>query len=200
MRLSSAILAIMLAVTAAHAAPQPPPGHGGPAGARGGCPMMGMPRAQAGRGGHGAMAAVMAPVRLLLMHRDMLNLTDDQVSRLTSLHAENQKQMARRLADAYAAHIDLMQALTRPDPDRRAVETAVRALGQAVTEFMLTQSRAYVDALQVLTPAQRQQFQRMASLHASGQCPQCRGMMGGMGGMMGGMAPPTAPPPAEGNP
>ena len=76
--------------------------------------MMAMSRAQAGRGGHGAMAAAIAPVRLLLMHRDMLNLTDDQVSRLTSLHAENQMQMARRLADAYAAHIDLMQALTRP--------------------------------------------------------------------------------------
>lgn len=200
MKLASIVFAATLAATAAFAAPGPPPGGGAGHGAGGGCPMAAMGGGHGGRGGPGAMAAIMAPVSAVLMHRTMLNLTDEQASRLATLHAENQKAVARRVADAYVAHIDLMQALTRPEPERRAVEAAARTLGQQVTEFILTQSRAYLDALQVLTPAQRQQLQRMVSLHTAGGCPGCpgmmRGMMGGMmGGAMGGQAGGTATPP-----
>jgi len=143
------------------------------------------------------MAAVADPVGAILMHRQMLTLTEDQVNRLNALRLDNQKQLIRRGADLMVAHLDLMQLLNQANPDRRRVEEATRDMGRQLTEVMLGQARAYLDALQVLTPDQRQQIQRMIAAHGPGGMMGCPGgMMGGMGGMMGGMGGPGGATPA----
>lgn len=118
---------------------------------------------------------------MLLMHRDDLSLTADQVQRLQAIQADALKADIRRRADVQIAMVDLMQLMQQPTPDRGKIDNAIRDVGRQVSDLAIAQSHAFLDARNVLTPEQRQ---KLESMHAR----MMRGM-GGMGGPMGGMGP-----------
>ncbi|MBI3946921.1 MAG: periplasmic heavy metal sensor [Armatimonadetes bacterium] len=191
MRAWSVAASLVLCAGAALAAPAPgapgPGPHGGQPGMGGMHGGMGGMRAAPGRmGGRGI--GMGSPAAMLLMHRQMLNLTDQQVERLQNIHVEAQKQAVRQMADVRIAQIDLMQLLSQPNPDRRRIEDAARDLGRRMTEVHLARVRSFLDAWDVLTPEQRQQVRSMMGPMGMGGCPMCAGMMGmgGGAGMMGG--------------
>lgn len=213
MKLWSCVAILTLCATAVMAQGAPQHGPGGPANAPapgmrgGGMPGGGMPGGgmQGGcmmgggmmgggmmgggmAGGPGRMMPMPSPAMLLLAHRQMLNLTPQQVDRLQQIQLDQQKQQIRRMADLQIALLDLMQLLRQPTPDRGRTEAAVREIGRQQTEWGLAQVRAFFDARDVLTPTQQQQLRScMDAMMGGGACP----MMGG--GMMGGMG--TAPAP-----
>ena len=192
MKLWSTAAALLLLTGAVLAAPAPrrprggrPPA-AGPMQGRMGYPLAGM----GGPMGRHLGAGIPPYAGVLLMHRQMLNLTDDQVRRLQAMQADQLKQQIRGVAEARIAGIDLMQLLQQPNPDRGKVEAAVRDLGRRATDIGLAYVRGMLDARGVLTDEQRRMVASMGPSLMQ-PCPMRGqmmggGMMGGMGGMGGG--------------
>ncbi len=199
MKMTVALLALVVAAGSAQAAPAP----GGPGGKGGRGGMHGMGRMQGGPGG----GMPFSHAAMIIAHREALSLTEDQVNRLQTIHLNSTKEMIRRGADIRIGYIDLMQLLNQPTPDRGRVDNAVREIGKQMTDLGLSMVHNHLDSMNVLTPEQRQRVQGMMPC-GTGGCPM-GGMMGGMhggmgGGMMGGhgggMGTPAGPAPAPGAP
>jgi len=213
MKMWSVIAVTALAAQAAWAAPGPggprPGGRmagpgaaaaGMPGGrAMGGCPMMGGMMGMAGRGMRGMGGPAGTPMgippvaAMLLMHREMLGLTDQQADRLRAIQGAQARQQIRATAEIRVAQMDLADLMMQPAPSRTKVEALIRDIGRRMTDLQVANANAALDALAALTPQQRDQVLQMAR---SGGCPMM-GAMGAPGSPMGGAATPPAPAPVN---
>jgi Spy/CpxP family protein refolding chaperone len=103
----------------------------------------------------GAPGFMMYSPDRLVDRREVLKLTPDQVSRLEALAQEERR--ARDPADSAArAHEEQLATLwDAPQPDVRAIETHLRAAGEARQTALVATARAAARAKAVLTPEQQ---------------------------------------------
>lgn len=103
----------------------------------------------------GGMKAKTDVASISLSLRESLDLTADQVTRLTTLQASSQAEMMRHMV----AHTEGMQSAAviteSAVPDLPAYETALRAAANHMVLEHLAMARADADARAVLTPMQR---------------------------------------------
>ena len=130
----------------------------------------------------GLQTAVQA--QALTRLKDQLGLTDEQVSRLEKLRADHQTAAQKARAEMIKAEAELRSLKVSPDRDMRAMEAAIKKIGDLRTAQQIANLRNREACLQVLTPEQRE---KLKTLQGTG-----RGMMGlglgqgmGMGGRMG---------------
>jgi Spy/CpxP family protein refolding chaperone len=91
----------------------------------------------------------------LVNRREALNLTADQVSRLEAL-AQEERQVRSRSDSTARQHEEALPALWETaQPDIRAIETHLRAAGEARQAALLAGARAAAQAKVVLTPEQQ---------------------------------------------
>ncbi|MSR06120.1 MAG: hypothetical protein EXR93_03480 [Gemmatimonadetes bacterium] len=177
-----ALAFVATGVVSAHAqqpAPrQAPPGAPQPPAE--GQPRMQGPPGMGGPGGAGFAVGVFNP-SLLLERRDVLNLTPDQVTRLSGL--ENDLKAAREKAqtDAKPHREELQKLLQQTAPDVAQVRTHAQALMQVEQGAQLNTLVTSVQAKAVLTPEQRGRVQGWADGGGRGMGPG-RGMRPRMGG------------------
>ncbi|MFN0157994.1 MAG: Spy/CpxP family protein refolding chaperone [Bacteroidota bacterium] len=90
--------------------------------------------------------------------KEKLNLSEDQESKVEKLRTDHLKKMVQLRAKAQEARIDL-KALHRTDnPDKDAIETAIRNISGLKLEMSLAQSRHHFAVREILTPEQRKVF------------------------------------------
>lgn len=93
--------------------------------------------------------------------RRELGLTEEQSKRLHQLGLEARRNSIRRRADLETKRLDLRELLRAEQPDRAAIDRAVRELA----ELQAAQMKAGIDlrlgAQEVLTPEQRQQLRQL---------------------------------------
>jgi len=139
--------------------------------------MMGPGRMQGGAGAMGAMGATgmhdmamtepqgapmtgpMGPLRgfapaALLAHRAELELSDDQVSKLTALQQRADSAAAQAHMPAHAAMVGLQQALAAERPDVDEVRRLFEAHQTAMGNVQWANAEAALEARGLLTPVQ----------------------------------------------
>ena len=144
------------------------------------CPMCGM----MGMGG-------MLPGQMLLMHADMLKLTDDQIQKIRNIQPDFRRQQVRTGADIQLDQIDLQQELMKDGPDAAKAERLIRHINQLQADQQVAAMKASIAAKNVLTPEQRQMCSSMMKMKMMG--PQMPGGMQPMGPPGG--TPPMPPAP-----
>lgn len=123
---------------------------------------------------HGAMAGP----ALMLVHREALALTPEQVQRLEVLVATQRRALEQLMPEAMRAMADLMAAVSG-DIDVDAARAAHDRLARVHSEMMVATLQTMRDARQTLTPEQLTRWDAMIG--------QMGGMMRMMGPMMGPM-------------
>jgi Spy/CpxP family protein refolding chaperone len=128
----------------------------------------------------GAMrGGVMPGPAMMLIHRESLGLTPEQVQRLEVLAATQRREMERLMPEAMKAMADLMAAASG-EIDVKAARAAHDRMARIHSEMLVANLQAMKDARETLTPGQRTRWDAMLS------------QMGGMKGMMGSMMGSTA--------
>jgi Spy/CpxP family protein refolding chaperone len=115
--------------------------------------------------------------------KDRLGLSDEQVTRLERLRTDHQTAAEKARAELIKAEADVLSLRVNPDRDLKALEAAIKKVGDLRTAQQIAALRNQEACLQVLTPEQRQ---KLKALQGTGNRP-----MGGralMGGRMGGRA------------
>ncbi|WP_309673124.1 Spy/CpxP family protein refolding chaperone [Gemmatimonas sp.] len=103
----------------------------------------------------GGMKAKTDVASISLSLRESLDVTADQVARLTALQASSQAEMMQHMA-AHSAGMRSAAVLTEAAaPDLTAYEAALRAAANHMVLEHLAMARADVEARAVLTPIQR---------------------------------------------
>ncbi len=90
-----------------------------------------------------------------------MGLTDDQITKMKSLHREMMKKQARFKADQKIARIDLMEIMDVKDFDLDKASAAVKKLGDMRTAQHLEMLRAMKQMRSILT---EEQFKKMRSV------------------------------------
>lgn len=133
--------------------------------------MMGQGTGMMATGGPGPM--------MLLLMRDDLELTDEQVRRLEELQESFQNETQSHMTAMMSAHQEAAQTLQGETPDLDAYQQNLQAAANIMVQLPVAMARAAAEGRQVLTPEQLERLQA--------QGPQMmRGMMGryGWGDMM----------------
>jgi len=124
---------------------------------------------------------------VLLERREVLNLSADQVSRLSTLENDFKAAREKAQADAKPHREELEKLWQQPTPDVTQLRTHAQALMQVQQGVHLTAITTMAQAKAILTPEQRGRVQGWADARG-----RMRGMMlrrfgqrGGMGGGMG---------------
>lgn len=142
--------------------------------------MMGMMES-GGMGGHMGM---MEPGPMLRMLKNELALSDGQETQLKGILYQVTKTSIKQRADVRVAELELQQLLDADPVDMSKVEAKLKEIEGLRTAFRLNLIKAHEQAKGVLSPEQRQKFERIHD-----RLPGMKGMMGegGMGrmGMMG---------------
>jgi hypothetical protein len=113
--------------------------------------------------------------------KDRLGLSDEQVSRLEKLQTDHQTAAEKARAEMIKAEAEVLSLRVNPDRDLKALEAAIKKVGDLRTAQQITGLRNQEACLQVLTPEQRQ---KVTALRGGGA-----GLLGyGQGGRMGGRA------------
>lgn len=139
---------------------------------------MGMMEGGAMMSGRGMMGMMGTNPSMLLAQRDVLELTDDQVSRLEELR-EEQKGMMKGMHQGMMAVRGQMQDVTAADSlDMDAYRKAVEGMADQMVGHHMQMASFREQVLDVLTPEQREKVQTGMQM--------MRHMMGGrgMGGAM----------------
>ena len=138
--------------------------------------MMGMMES-GGMGGHMGM---MEPGSMLRMLKTELALSESQETQLKGILYQVTKTSIKQRADVQVAEIELQQLLDADPVDMGKVEAKLKEIEGLRTALRLNLIKAHEQAKSILTPEQRQKFERIHDrLHGM------RGMMGegGMGNM-----------------
>lgn len=128
----------------------------------------------------GMMHGAMPGPALLLLHRESLALTPEQVQRLEVLAATQRRAVEQLMPEAMRAMADLMAAVSG-EIDIDAARAAHDRLARVHSEMMVAGLQAMKDARQTLTPGQLTRWDAMIA------------QMGGMMRMMGPMGPMMGP-------
>ena len=144
--------------------------------------MMGPEMMQMMGQGMGMMATGGPGPAMILRMSDALELTDDQVSRLSEIRDEFSDNRQQHMSVAMAAHQKAAQALEGDSPDFGAYEEALSEAASHMVQAHVTMAQASVQARGVLSQDQRQQLQQ--GMHMM------REMMGEPGMQRGMMQPP----------
>lgn len=129
--------------------------------------MMDMPMNQH-RVGHGQMMG-MGPMDgmddmttcMCIEHADKMGLTDDQITKMKSLHREMQKKQARFRADAKIAEIELMEIMEVKDFDLEKASLAVKKIADIKTAHRLEMLKGMKEMRALLTDEQFKQMKKM---------------------------------------
>ncbi len=132
------------------AAQQPP--------ARAGMPMPAMQQCMEMMGG--------PPAMMLLMHREQLALTADQVTRLETIRDGMQSSMSTHMEPIRAAHARAAELLRADAPDFDEYEDALEDAAEHMVAAHVAMVRMNVEAGQVLTAEQRAQLQTLQPMGA----------------------------------
>jgi Spy/CpxP family protein refolding chaperone len=126
----------------------------------------------------------MNPARMVIMMREQLKLTDDQVTRIDAIKPAdpNAPQKAQReLAETQQA---LRVAVVAADEAK--IKELCKQLGQVTEKASLLQAQEYKQIKQILTADQYKELQQMMTRPMAGRMGGQGGMGGGQGGRMGG--------------
>ena len=137
---------------------------------------MGMMGSGAMMGGRGMMGMMGANPSMLLAQRDVLELTDDQVTRLEELREKQQGMMQGMHKGMMAVRSQMQDAMAADSLDMEAYRNAVEAMADQMVGHHMQMARFREQVLDVLTPEQREKLQTGMQM--------MRHMMGGQG--MGG--------------
>jgi Spy/CpxP family protein refolding chaperone len=136
-----------------------------------------------GMGGAGARMGMMGgmnPARMVVMMRDQLNLTDEQVTKLEALKPADPNAVQKAQTELMDTQRALRTAVMADDTAK--IKELCKKIGEATEKTALFQAQEYKQIKQILTADQYKELQQMAS----------RPMGGGMGGRMGGAGGPGA--------
>lgn len=118
---------------------------------------------------------------LLICHRKMLKLSDDQVRRLEAVMAGEQKAVAKTSGDRLRAAADLVDAINN-NINLDQARAAMNRLGQLRTEAVIAHLWAWKESQKILTSEQKEKITLamtcMAGMHRMMM------MRGGKGGVM----------------
>lgn len=129
----------------------------------------------------------------LLERRDVLSLTPDQVTRLSTLENELKAAHEKAAAELKPQREELAKLLQQSAPDVAQVRTRAQAVMQAEQAVRLTTLTTSLQAKAVLTPEQRGRVQGWADGGRMGMGMRRPMMRRGPGGPDGPGAPPRAP-------
>jgi len=116
------------------------------------------------------------PPQMLLQHREALDLSADQVTRLEALQARARETARPHMQPAMQAHMAAAELLKGDAPDFQGYEARIREAADHMVRAHVAMARIAVDARGVLTTEQRGKLDELG-----------RGMMGdGEHAMMGG--------------
>jgi hypothetical protein len=129
------------------------------------CPMHeakhGAQEGQAGQAGHGSDAVHRYAPKMLLEHRDMLQLTPQQVERFEALQAQHKADCQARMARVKAAEEAAAAALQLDTPDVQLFETKSREAANLKVDCKVDMVRTGQLALAALTAEQRAHLAHM---------------------------------------
>lgn len=155
-------------------------------GKQGGMPMVGQGMMKRGMMGPGMMGNMMQQgmhggFGFYLNLKGKLDLSDEQVTRLSDMKYQYEMKAIQRKADVMTAKLEARKLKSSTDSDPKKVERAIHDVHAKVAEQEIAQYRARTQARGVLTAEQKAMLKDLA-------CPMCGGMHGDgmMGGMMGG--------------
>jgi Spy/CpxP family protein refolding chaperone len=116
------------------------------------CGMMGMGQGKMGRHG-GGMQHRMG--RMLFLDRaEALELTEDQVAKLKTIHADCRRENIRQEAEARIARLELKDLLDESNWIPAAAEKLIRKIKTLEGDLQVRHLRAVAEARKVLTPEQ----------------------------------------------
>lgn len=140
---------------------------------------MGMGEGMMGMMGSRAMGMMLSP-RVILMQKDALDLSDEQIERLESLQHRMDHGREPGMSQGHSMMQQLEKALDPENPDLETYESLLNQMADHHVQMQVQMARLGIEALDVLTADQREKVRYgMKLMH---------GMMGGM--MMGGEHPP----------
>ena len=128
--------------------------------------------------------------RHMMRHRlEALDLSSEQKTKLKSLRADGQKEIAQLQADVKIARIELGEAMHEPTIKQADVNKAVDKLNTARSKMTTIRVNNMVEMSKILTPEQREKMKEMRPAgrgRRGGWGMRHRGEMGrGMGGELG---------------
>jgi Spy/CpxP family protein refolding chaperone len=131
-------------------------------------------------GGMGGHMGMMEPGPMLRMLKTELALSEGQEKQLKDIMYQTTKTSIKQLADVRVAELELQQLLDADPVEMGKVEAKVKDIEGLRTALRLNLIKAHEQAKGVLSPEQRQKFERIHD-----RMPGMRGMMGegGMGRM-----------------
>jgi Spy/CpxP family protein refolding chaperone len=136
-------------------------------------------------GGMGGHMGMMEPGPMLRMLKTELALSEGQERQLKDILYQATKTGIKQRADVRVAELELHQLLDADAVDMGKIEAKLKDIEGLRTALRLNLIKAQEQAKGVLSPEQRQQFERIHD-----RLPGMRGMMGGSGlGRMGMMGP-----------
>ena len=139
---------------------------------------------------------------LLLRAREALDLTDQQVERIESLHADLREAHGAHMEQARAAQARAREALRGDTPDLDAAEAALEEAAAHRIQAHMTMARGHLRARDVLTEEQRTRLSQALEMMRSLRPERPAGPRAPHGPMpMGprsGERPPAPPPPPSG--
>jgi Spy/CpxP family protein refolding chaperone len=110
------------------------------------------------RGGHGQMMKMGDMMGMCIEQAGNMGLTDDQITKMKSLHREMQRKQARFKADLKIAQIDLMEIMEVKNFDLDKAGSAVRKITEIRTTQQLVMLKAIKEMRTMLT---EEQFKKM---------------------------------------
>lgn len=130
------------------------------------------------------------PPHLLLQHREALELSAEQVTRLEALQERARETAMPHMQPAMQAHMAAAELLKGDSPDFEGYEAGVREAADHMVLAHVAMARVAVDARGVLTAEQAGRLDELGTAMMRGAQPGMRGAghgagHGAMGGMMG---------------
>jgi Spy/CpxP family protein refolding chaperone len=114
---------------------------------------------QQGQGMQQGMAHYIANFGMLLHHKADLALTDQQVQRIEALQKQAQTDCEQHMKMAHDQHAAAAAALNAATPDVAGFEAKLREASQHMVQAHVAVARRGVEALGVLTAAQKTKLQ-----------------------------------------
>jgi Spy/CpxP family protein refolding chaperone len=119
----------------------------------------GMPQGHFGKGagpGSSLEGKVLRKLSLILEHRQLLNLSDEQVEKLNKLKLDTQKELIRKDADIQAFSLDIDAELKKDSVNVKAVRKLLDKKYKVKSAKALSLVRAYADIKDTLSDEQKQ--------------------------------------------
>ena len=122
------------------------------------------------KGGHGQMMEMgnmdkMGDMMgMCIEHADKMGLTDDQITKMKSVHREMQKKQVRFEADLKIAEIELMEIMEVKNFNMEEASSAVKKIAQIRTANHLEMLKAMKEMRAILTDEQFKNMKNMMSM------------------------------------